>query len=480
VRHLARMSGRFWGETGGRARRPWLRGALLVLLVGVVASGCDWTLAGYDIANTRSSGDTGISTSNVGSLSESLTSNDLNTVVSANGDEMSSVSEASGVLYITAYGYLEAFSATSCPTAPTNCAALWVAPTEFDNAPATTAPVVSNNEVYVSNGGVVLAYSTSDSGCPVVSGTVDCAPQRVYDNSATTAIPADPPLVDNNHLYAASTGKVFSADGSQDCGYKVGWDWPNNTSTEILVCEPVWTYAMPSGYTATSGGTPAIATATSGTYSGKPLIYMNGWENGGYASTFAFDANGSLNCSTAATGTTCSILRWFLTSGTSLGQPPVVANGSLYVEEQYGDGGFIAVYDQNGVNACSYVCAPLYEDETDVPLASAIAVSGSEVLASNGDLLAFNENGCGQSACQPVWQTSATCDGTPSVANGVVYVGVTEPCGTGVNAYNAASGALLRAFVSPDNSTVYYDAPTIANGALYFGTSHNDMYAYSS
>ena len=158
-----------------------------------------------------------------------------------------------------------------------------------------------------------------------------------------------------------------------------------------------------------------------------------------------------------ATGTTCSILRWFLTSGTSLGQPPVVANGSLYVEEQYGDGGFIAVYDQNGVNACSYVCAPLYEDETDVPLASAIAVSGSEVLASNGDLLAFNENGCGQSTCQPEWQTSATCDGTPSVANGVVYVGVTEPCGTGVNAYNAASGALLRAFVSPDNSTVDYD-----------------------
>lgn len=480
MRYLARMSGRFWGETGGRARRPWLRGALLVLLVGVVASGCDWTLAGYDIANTRSSADTGISTSNVGSLSESLTSNDLNTVVSANGDEMSSVSEANGVLYITAYGYLEAFSATSCPTAPTNCAALWVAPTEFDNAPATTAPVVSNNEVYVSNGGVVLAYSTSDSGCPVEYGTVDCAPQRVYDNSAPTAVPADPPLVDNNHLYAASTGKVFSADGSQDCGYKVGWDWPNNTSTEILVCEPVWTYAMPSGYTATSGGTPAIATATSGTYNGKPLIYMNGWENGGYASTFSFDANGSLNCSTASTGTTCSILRWFLTSGTSLGQPPVVANGSLFVEEQYGDGGFIAAYDQNGVNGCGYVCTPLYEDETDVPLASAIAVTGSEVLASNGDLLAFNENGCGQSTCQPVWQTSATCDGTPSVANGVVYVGVTEPCGTGVNAYSAASGALLRAIVSPDNSTVYYDAPTIANGALYFGTSHNDMYAYSS
>ena len=44
-----------------------------MVIVGVVASGCDWTLFGYDAANTRNSPDTGISMSNVESLAESWT-----------------------------------------------------------------------------------------------------------------------------------------------------------------------------------------------------------------------------------------------------------------------------------------------------------------------------------------------------------------------------------------------------------------------
>jgi hypothetical protein len=73
VRRLAAMVGRCWKARSGTARRSWIGPELLVLIFGVVASGCDWSLFGYDAANTRSSPDTGISTSSVGSLTESWT-----------------------------------------------------------------------------------------------------------------------------------------------------------------------------------------------------------------------------------------------------------------------------------------------------------------------------------------------------------------------------------------------------------------------
>lgn len=466
----------------GMARRPsvtragWSRAALLVALVGfgVVASGCDWTMFGYNLGNTRSSSDTGISTSNVSSLGDSWSSN--NVTLSGNGDSITPISESNGIVYAEANGYLNAFSATSCPAAPANCAPLWVSRAVYASSDMHTAPVISNNEIYVSNGAQILAYSTDYSGCPVVSGTIDCAPLRIYDDPGGSA---DPPLVDNDHLYAPSSGKVFSADGTQNCSLQVGWYWPPNSGTEIPVCEPIWTYVMPSGY-AGDGGTPAIATATNGPYSGQSLLYMNGWENGGYASTFAFDANGSLNCSSSSTVTTCTTLRWFLTTGSSDAASPVVANGSLYVNEEIGTGGFIAVYDQNGVKGCGYVCAPLYEDMTNTHYAINMAVTSTEVLFPTTQLMAFNATGCGQSTCPPLWKTASNCENSvgASVANGVVYVGTSSPCSNGVNAYDATSGALLKSFASPDNQPVYV-SPTIANGVLYFGTAARDLYAYS-
>src|ERR1700722_19076597 len=71
MRHFQRMAGRFGRRTVPPTRRRWLSAALLVVIVGVVASGCDWSLFGYDAANTRTSPDTGISTSNVGSITQS-------------------------------------------------------------------------------------------------------------------------------------------------------------------------------------------------------------------------------------------------------------------------------------------------------------------------------------------------------------------------------------------------------------------------
>ena len=141
MRHLAKMAGRFARPRVGTTRRPWLTGALLVLIVGVVASGCDWTLFGYDAANTRNSPDTGISTSNVRSLIEIL-----DALLRDNREpgcrRFAHRVRRRGLrhewrLAARPYGggTLAAFSATACTSPTSDCTPQWVAPTASKTAP---------------------------------------------------------------------------------------------------------------------------------------------------------------------------------------------------------------------------------------------------------------------------------------------------------------------------------------------------------
>jgi hypothetical protein len=72
--------------------------AALLLAVGVVASGCDWTLFGYDTVNTRNSPHIGISMSTVGSLTETWTHSFATSGLLTVHD---SITEAGGVVYAT-------------------------------------------------------------------------------------------------------------------------------------------------------------------------------------------------------------------------------------------------------------------------------------------------------------------------------------------------------------------------------------------
>ena len=293
LRRLAAVAGRCWKARSGTARRSVIGPALLVLIFGVVASGCDWSLFGYDAANTRNSADTGISTSNVGSLTQSWT----HAFGTGNGSKIpGSVTEANGVVYATSGATLAAFSATACPQTPTNCAPLWTAPVDYLNTPMIETPVVANNEVYVSNGPYLAAFPVVNSNCTLVSGY--CTPLRIYDNAgatgATSASVISPPLVVNNLLYAPGSGRVFSADGGPSCSYKSGDNW---LGVPILVCEPLWTNVASSGSSFTLGGTPTVVTASAGSYNGDPILYLEaGPPSGGPIKVFAYDANGNNNC----------------------------------------------------------------------------------------------------------------------------------------------------------------------------------------
>ena len=63
-------------------------------------------------------------------------------------------------------------------------------------------------------------------------------------------------------------------------------------------------------------------------------------------------------------------------------------------------------------------------------------------------------------------------ESSPSVANGVVYVG----CRSGVCAFNAATGALLRAFGAPGGGQ---SPPAVVNGVVYATCGPNASCAYA-
>jgi hypothetical protein len=74
-------------------------------------------------------------------------------------------------------------------------------------------------------------------------------------------------------------------------------------------------------------------------------------------------------------------------------------------------------------------CSPIWHGDLgdrDVVSAPAVANGFVYLAAQDGDLYAFNANGCGTSACSPLWKGSigSTADGhgPPAVANGLVYV----------------------------------------------------------
>jgi outer membrane protein assembly factor BamB len=98
-------------------------------------------------------------------------------------------------------------------------------------------------------------------------------------------------------------------------------------------------------------------------------------------------------------------------------------------------------------------------------------------------LYAFSASGCGQSACSPLWTglTGDFIDSSPSVANGVVYVGSNNllyafkanGCGSStcsplwIGQANGQQGAILS-------------APAIANGLVYVSENNGMVMVFNA
>jgi hypothetical protein len=274
------------------------------------------------------------------------------------------------------------------------------------------------------------------------------------------------PLIANGILYVDSGGLLdaFDATGATGCV-----DIPTT-------CTALWT--------APTAGFQGMTVAD-----GKVFIT----DNGGVQ---AFDAAGTTNCS--GTPKVCAAL-WTTSASSSTGflpgpGSPVVVNGVLYVPG-YGDGvvpsqggAYVAAFDPAGSAGCSgtpVVCDPMWTttgvSSGDLNDGSPAIANGVIYIASGSTLYAFDATesaACSGTpkTCASLW-TATLSDGgatTVAVAGGLVYVGTEDG---DLYAFNAAGTTNCSTLTTLKTCAPLWTAPVnadtlaVANGVVYAATN---------
>jgi outer membrane protein assembly factor BamB len=448
--------------------RSRLAGAMLIPLM-LVLSGCDWTMFGFDATHSgHNAAEVRIGTSNVGSLVEVGSTAATDEVVS------SSPTIANDILYVTSSnpdgGTLSAYaangSANCSRSIPKTCRPLWTAHPHGSHKFTNSSPAVDAGEgvVYVGGtDGVLYAYDANgNTNCTTGSPRV-CSPLWRSDPMGGS-IQSSPTLA-NGYVYVATLyGGMYMFDETN------GYDGNNpscRTTMTGRICHWEWGVSAPGSMFST----PAVANG---------LVYIAAAASGGRGGLYAFDAttDSSPNCSgTAYVDKTCNP-QWQAYWGGG-GSSPAIYHGVVYIGSL--DDGLLAFAADGSTNCvgtpyAGRTCNPLWAGDTGHQNGSSPTIANGLVYIGghDGNLYAFNAaNG------SPLWAVSSGGPITSSatVANGVAYVGCSDQdpnivCPGNLYAFNAATGTeLWTGATSPSDGSI--DAsPTVANGVVYVGSGH--------
>jgi len=372
-----------------------------LVVVALLASGCDWPMFMHDAAHSGTSVDTSIGVTDVANGPIEAWQADLGTL--GQDPFTSSPVVANGVVYIgTSDGRLMAFDATgvtSCTSAsPRSCLPLWS--TAMSSQAITSTPAVADGVVYIGTQlGVVEGFDaagvTSCVGVPK-----ECFP--IWSSTNVGPITSSP-VVANGVLYIGSTDDdlyAFDAAGTTACTSDCPTRSAYRTSGRVI-------------------SSPAVEGTT---------VYV-GSDDG---NLYAYDADGVQGCDVERQ---CAPL-WVGPTGGAVRSSPSVVDGRVFVGS---DDATLYAFDAAGRTGCGGTptsCAPLWTAALPAGTESSPAVSngvvyiGSNVTATEiGVLRAFDAAGvtnCSGSprTCQALWtsSTSSFVDQTPiTVVNGVVY-----------------------------------------------------------
>jgi outer membrane protein assembly factor BamB len=188
---------------------------------------------------------------------------------------------------------------------------------------------------------------------------------------------------------------------------------------------------------------------------------------------WAYPANG---CGHAL----CTTPLWRSSNLWQIVDTPTVAGGKVYVGSQTSfdsAAGKLDVFDANGCG--NPVCKPLWRG-----LAGKQSILESSPTVANGvvyvgafdhRLYAFDANGCGEKRCRPLWtgKTGGTIESTPTMDGDSVLVGSDDG---NLYAFPAAGCGLRRCdptWLGHIGSSVFESTPAIANGRIYMGSQHS-------
>lgn len=306
-----------------------------------------------------------------------------------------------------------------------------------------SSPAVVGGIAYIgSSDGRLWAYSAD--GC----GPSLCTTPLWTSTSVAQILSS--PTVKNGVVYVGSQTSFDSAAGklnafsASGCGHDV--------------CPPLWQG---------KAGTQSILESSPAVAGG--MVFVGAFDG----KLYAFRANGcgKLLCAPLWTGST----------GGTIESSPTAVNGVVYIGS---DDGKLYAFSAKGCGAKS--CAPLWKGTIGSPVfSSSPAVSGGVVYIGSAHFLAaFDANGCGQGRCDPLWRGSNQEDflnGSPAVWKGWVYIGLEN--GLGVFDANGCGGStclpLWLDFGSGEQAAVI-SSPTVANGVVYVGRNTAEVLAWKA
>lgn len=155
-----------------------------------------------------------------------------------------------------------------------------------------------------------------------------------------------------------------------------------------------------------------------------------------------------------------------------------------------GHTGFNPLEHTLGVDNVSFLSLAFEAELGNPVFSSSPAVVGgvAYIASSDGTLWAFPADGCGGEVCtKPLWQSVSLSQivDSPTVANGIVYVGSqTSPSSNAgkLNAFSAAGcgSAVCAPLWQGDagKSAILESSPTVAGGLVYVGAFDGRLYAF--
>jgi outer membrane protein assembly factor BamB len=260
----------------------------------------------------------------------------------------------------------------------------------------------------------------------------------------------DSPTVVNGTVYIGSQTSASSNDGKLNTFSAAGCG--------AAVCAPVWQGLA--GKESILESSPAV---------GGGSVFVGSFDH----KLYAFNAGG---CGAA----TCRP-KWTGLTGGNIESTPTINNGTVFVGS---DDGKLAAFKASGCGAAT--CQPIWTGALGSSVFSSTpAVSGGVVyIGSQHALSAFTAAGCGAATCAPLWQAidnNQFFNGSPAVASGRVYIGLEN----GLGVYSASGcgaatcSALWTDFGSGAQAAVL-SSPTVANGVVYVGRNTGEVLAWGA
>jgi outer membrane protein assembly factor BamB len=176
----------------------------------------------------------------------------------------------------------------------------------------------------------------------------------------------------------------------------------------------------------------------------------------------------------------CTKPLWVSTSLAQIIDSPTVANGIVYVGSQTSRtsaAGKLNAFAASGCGQSS--CAPLWQGlagsqsilESSPTVANGVVYVGSY----DGQLYAFDANGCGAPTCQPLWtaQTGGHIESTPTVFQGRVYVGSDDGRLHVFDAAGCGSAQCSDLWTGAVGGPIFESSPAIVDGVVYIASQHS-------